>query len=145
MPETPPRSGSERRILHCDMDCFYAAVHQRDDPSLRGKPVIIGGNPHQRGVVAAASYEVREFGVHSAMPSSQAVRLCPHAIFLRPEFARYQEESQKIFAIYRDFTPPFSPSRSTRRTSTSAIIGSRSAPRQASLERFDVAFGPSAT
>jgi len=87
------------------MDCFYAAVHQRDDPSLRGKPVVIGGRPESRGVVAAASYEVRAFGVHSAMPSSQARRLCPDAIFIPPDFRRYSKESEKIFAIYREITP----------------------------------------
>ena len=94
-----------RRVLHCDMDCFYAAVHMRDDPSLRGKPVIIGGRPESRGVVAAASYEVRRFGVHSAMPSSRARRLCPDAIFIPPDFRRYSRESEKIFAIYRELTP----------------------------------------
>jgi len=94
-----------RRILHCDMDCFYAAVHQRDDPSLAGKPVIIGGEPGGRGVVAAASYEVRRFGVRSAMPSAEARRRCPQAIFIRPEFPRYRRESEAIFAIYRQLTP----------------------------------------
>jgi DNA polymerase IV len=94
-----------RRILHCDMDCFYAAVHMRDDPSLQGKPVIIGGRPESRGVVAAASYEVRRYGVHSAMPSSRAIRLCPEAIFIPPDFRRYARESEKIFAIYREITP----------------------------------------
>lgn len=87
------------------MDCFYAAVHMRDDPSLRGKPVIIGGRPESRGVVAAASYEVRKYGVHSAMPSSRAKRLCPEAIFIPPDFRRYSRESEKIFAIYREITP----------------------------------------
>ncbi len=87
------------------MDCFYAAVHQRDDPSLRGQPVVIGGRPESRGVVAAASYEVRRFGVHSAMPSSQARRLCPGAIFIPPDFRLYSRESEKIFAIYREITP----------------------------------------
>lgn len=94
-----------RRILHCDMDCFYAAVHARDDPALRGKPLVIGGRPEARGVVAAASYEARRFGVHSAMPSSRAARLCPRAIFLAPEFPRYRRESEEIFRIYRDYTP----------------------------------------
>src|SRR3954470_15681371 len=94
-----------RRVLHCDMDCFYAAVHMRDDPSLRGKPVVIGGRPESRGVVPAASYEVRKFGVHSAMPSSRARRLCPEAIFIPPDFRRYSKESEKIFAIYREFAP----------------------------------------
>ncbi len=99
----------DRRILHCDMDCFYAAVHMRDDPSLRGKPVVIGGNPNGRGVVAAASYESRRYGIHSAMPAAQAVRRCPHAIFIKPEFPRYRDESEKIFAIFRDFTPTVQP------------------------------------
>ncbi len=98
-------SGSRRRILHCDMDCFYAAVHVRDDPSLAGKPVVIGGSPEGRGVVAAASYEARRFGVGSAMPSARAVRLCPGAVFLRPDFPRYRRESEEIFRIYRELTP----------------------------------------
>ena len=98
-----------RRILHCDMDCFYAAVHMRDDPALRGKPVVIGGSPSGRGVIAAASYEARRFGIHSAMPSAQALRRCPHVVFIRPEFPRYREESQAIFAIFREFTPIVQP------------------------------------
>ncbi|HEX4956112.1 MAG TPA: DNA polymerase IV [Thermoanaerobaculia bacterium] len=93
-----------RRILHCDMDCFYAAVHMRDDPSLAGRPVVIGGSPEGRGVVAAASYEARRFGVHSAMPSARAHRLCPGAVFLKPDFPRYRRESEAIFGLYRDFT-----------------------------------------
>ncbi len=109
MIETPAPEPPARRILHCDLDCFYAAVHMRDDPSLRGKPVIVGGRPESRGVVAAASYEVRAFGVHSAMPSSRAVRLCPQAIFLPPDFRRYRKESEKIFAIYREITPTLQP------------------------------------
>lgn len=99
------QSGRVRRILHCDMDCFYAAVHARDDPSLLGLPLVIGGGPGGRGVVAAASYEARRFGVHSAMPSSRAARLCPGAVFLPPEFPRYRRESQEIFRIYQEFTP----------------------------------------
>ncbi len=87
------------------MDCFYAAVHMRDDPSLRGRPVVIGGNPEGRGVVAAANYEVRRFGVHSAMPAAEARRRCPHAVFIKPEFPRYREESEAIFAILRELTP----------------------------------------
>jgi DNA polymerase-4 len=86
------------------MDCFYAAVHQRDDPSLRGKPVVIGGSPQSRGVVAAASYEVRAFGVRSAMPCARAKRLCPDAIFIPPDFSRYRAESTEVFAIFREFT-----------------------------------------
>ncbi len=94
----------DRRILHCDMDCFYAAVHMRDDPALRGKPVVIGGTPEGRGVVAAASYEVRAFGVRSAMPAARAKRLCPDAVFLRPDFGRYRSESAQIFEIFRQFS-----------------------------------------
>ena len=87
------------------MDCFFAAVHMRDDPGLRGKPVVVGGDPSGRGVVAAASYEARAFGIHSAMPSAQARRLCPQLIFLRSAFGRYRAESEEIFDIYREFTP----------------------------------------
>ncbi len=94
-----------RRILHCDMDAFFAAVHVRDDPSLAGQPVVVGGEPGSRGVVAAASYEARTFGIHSAMPAAQAFRQCPHAVFIRPDFKRYVAESVKIFDIYREFTP----------------------------------------
>jgi DNA polymerase IV len=109
MPSNPASDAAVRRILHCDMDCFYAAVHQRDDPALAGKPVVIGGSPDRRGVVAAASYEIRRFGVRSAMPSSQARRLCPQAIFLRPDFPRYREESRRIFEIFRSFTDVVQP------------------------------------
>jgi len=94
-----------RRILHCDMDCFYAAVHMRDEPSLVGKPVVVGGNPSGRGVVAAANYEARKYGIHSAMPAAEARRRCAETVFIRPEFNRYREESRAIFDIYRDYTP----------------------------------------
>lgn len=99
----------DRRILHCDMDCFYAAVHMRDDPELRGHPVVIGGSAEGRGVVAAASYEARAFGVHSAMPAARAKRLCPTAVFLKPDFQRYRKESSEIFEIFRHFTEVVQP------------------------------------
>lgn len=94
-----------RRILHCDMDSFYAAVHIRDDPALGGQPVVIGGGPSGRGVVAAASYAARRFGIHSAMPAARARKLCPRAIFIKPDFARYRRESEAVFDIFRRFTP----------------------------------------
>jgi DNA polymerase-4 len=98
-----------RRILHCDMDCFYAAVHVRDDPSLAGQPVVIGGSPGGLGVIAAASYEARQFGVRSAMPSASAVRRCPQLVFIKPDFPRYRRESGEIFAILGEFTDLIQP------------------------------------
>src|SRR4029078_11216588 len=94
-----------RRIIHVDMDAFYASVEQRDNPSLRGKPLAVGGQPHQRGVVAAASYEARAFGVHSAMSMAQAVRLCPSLSIVRPDFARYKAASQAVFSLFPELTP----------------------------------------
>ena len=93
----------ERKILHVDMDAFYASVEQRDDPALRGKPVAVGGQT--RGVVAAASYEARRFGIRSAMPMREALRRCPALIRIRPRMAHYQEISRQIFGIFREFTP----------------------------------------
>ena len=98
-----------RRIIHLDMDAFYASVEQRDDPSLRGKPVAVGGSPQSRGVVAASSYEARVFGVRSAMPMSRAVRLCPELLIVRPDFARYRAASQQVMAILRSCTPLVEP------------------------------------
>ena len=103
-------SGTEtRRIIHLDMDAFYASVEQRDDPSLRGKPLAVGGSPDSRGVVAAASYEARVFGVRSAMPMARALRLCPELLVVRPDFARYRAASQKVMAILRECTPLVEP------------------------------------
>ena len=98
-----------RRILHIDMDAFYASVEQRDKPELRGLPVAVGGTPDQRGVVAAASYEARAFGVRSAIPMSRAVRLCPSLVIVRPDFARYRAASQAVFAVFRRVTPLVEP------------------------------------
>ncbi|MEJ0085950.1 MAG: DNA polymerase IV [Pseudomonadota bacterium] len=93
-----------RAILHVDMDAFYASVEQRDDPRLRGQPVIVGGTSN-RGVVAAASYEVRRFGVRSAMPIREALRRCPHAICVKPRMSVYRDVSHEVFAIFHDYTP----------------------------------------
>ena len=93
-----------RAVLHVDMDAFYASVEQRDDPALAGQPVIVGWDGG-RGVVAAASYEVRKFGVHSAMPMRTALKLCPHAVCVRPRMQRYQEVSRQVFGVFQEFTP----------------------------------------
>src|SRR3972149_9738646 len=93
------------KIIHIDMDAFFASLEQRDAPKLKGKPVIVGGDPEGRGVVAAASYEARAFGVRSAMPLSQAKRLCPKAIFVRTRIDRYRQASEQIAEILHCFTP----------------------------------------
>jgi len=101
-----------RKIIHIDMDAFYASVEQRDNPEYRDKPIVVGGLPQGRGgVVATASYEARKFGIRSAMPSKQALHLCPDAIFIRPRFAAYKEVSQnirEIFSRYTDLIEPLS-------------------------------------
>ena len=102
---TPP----VRRIVHVDMDAFYASLEQRDDPFLRGKPVVVGGDPTARGVVAAASYEARAFGVRSAMSMAKAVRLCPPLVTVRPDFTKYRAVSQVVFRIFREVTPLVEP------------------------------------
>src|SRR6476619_630638 len=107
MEEEEPDLGL-RKIIHIDMDAFFASVEQRDDPELRGKPVAVGGGG-TRGVVAAASYEARKFGVHSAMPGQTARRLCPELPFVRARFDAYREVSQHIRAIFRDYTPHVEP------------------------------------
>ncbi|MDR2926133.1 MAG: DNA polymerase IV [Azoarcus sp.] len=93
-----------RKIIHCDCDCFYAAVEMRDAPALRGKPLAVGGRAEERGVIATCNYEARAFGVRSAMPTARAFRLCPHIILLPPDFRRYREASRQILAIYSGFT-----------------------------------------
>jgi DNA polymerase-4 len=91
------------------MDAFYASVEQRDDPSIRGKPVAVGGSPTGRGVVAACSYEARQFGVRSAMPMARALRACPDLVIVRPNFTKYREASQRVMAILRSVTPLVEP------------------------------------
>ncbi len=93
-----------RFILHIDLDAFYASIEQRDRPDLRGKPVIVGGSPDRRGVISTASYEARRFGVHSAMPSRTAQRLCPQAIFLPARFEVYRAASQQVMVIFQAHT-----------------------------------------
>ena len=106
--ENETRDPAERhimkKIIHIDMDAFYASVEIRENPALRGKPVIVGGDPHSRGVVSTCSYEARKFGIHSGMAASIAFRRCPDAIFLSPNFALYKEASRKIRSIFLDYT-----------------------------------------
>ena len=96
-----------RKIIHVDMDAFYASVEQRDAPELRGRPVAVGGR--ERGVVMAASYEARTFGVRSAMPSATATRLCAELVFVKPRFDVYKEVSRQIREIFLDYTPLVEP------------------------------------
>lgn len=98
-----------RKIIHIDMDAFFASVEQRDNPALRNRPVVVGGRPDSRGVVAAASYEARQFGIHSAMPCSQAYRKCPQAQFVKPRFEAYREVSQQIHTIFTQYTDVIEP------------------------------------
>ena len=99
----------QRKIIHVDMDAFFASVEQRDQPEYQGKPLIVGGQPNSRGVVAACSYEARQFGIHSAMPCSQAYRLCPQAIFVPPRFEAYREVSNQIRDIFWNYASEVEP------------------------------------
>src|SRR6201987_1578540 len=103
-PESPS-STSPSSILHVDMDAFFVSVELLDRPELRGKPVVVGGQPDQRGVVSAASYEARKFGIQSAMPLRTAGRLCPHAVFLEPRHRLYSEWSDRVAAILGKYSP----------------------------------------
>ncbi len=98
-----------RQIIHADFDAFYASVEQLDNPGLRGRPVVVGGSPEDRGVVASASYEARRFGVRSAMPMRTALRLCPDAVRTPANFSRYREVSRRVRAIFREYTPLVEP------------------------------------
>ncbi len=98
-----------RKIIHLDCDCFYASVEMRDDPSLRGRPLAVGGRPDRRGVIATCNYEARRFGVHSAMSSALAMRKCPELLILPPSMEKYRIASRAIMAIYRDYTPHVEP------------------------------------
>jgi len=100
---------TQRRILHLDMDAFFAAVEQLDHPEWRGKPLLVGGDPKGRGVVSTASYEARPFGCHSAMPMAAAIRLCPQATVVKPRIERYAEISRQVFEILEQFTPLVEP------------------------------------
>ncbi|PKO52112.1 MAG: DNA polymerase IV [Betaproteobacteria bacterium HGW-Betaproteobacteria-21] len=99
----------QRKIIHCDCDCFYAAVETRDDPSLAGRPLAVGGRAETRGVIATCNYEARAFGVHSAMSTMRALKLCPQLMLLPPDFERYRAASRQILDIYRDYTPLVEP------------------------------------
>src|SRR4029079_13133978 len=94
-----------RRTIHVDMDASYASVEQRDRPELRGKPVAVGGRAESRGVVAAASYEARKFGVRAAIPMSRAIRLCPQLEIVSPDFHKYRDVSEQVFTIFRSVSP----------------------------------------
>ena len=105
----PPGAASPRAVAHVDMDAFYASIEQRDRPELRGRPVIVGASPGGRGVVSAASYEARPYGVRSAMPISRAARLCPHAAFLPVDMEKYQRVSVQVMGILVEFSPLVEP------------------------------------
>ncbi len=110
-PQKPSSTTTEpqRKIIHCDCDSFYASVEIRDRPDLAGRPVAVGGAPERRGVIATCNYEARRYGVHSAMPSAHALRLCPDLVVLRPDMDRYREASRSVYGIFRRFTDGIEP------------------------------------
>ncbi len=134
-------SQEPRKIIHVDMDAFYASVEQRDRPELRGLPVVVGGSPRSRGVVCTASYEARKFGIRSAMPSSQAHRRCPDAIFLPPDFERYARVSREIRAIFLRYTHLVEPLSLDEAylDVTSNLVGASTATEVAEAIRRDIA------
>ncbi|WP_445001071.1 DNA polymerase IV [Halomonas mongoliensis] len=103
------RPSAERKILHADCDCFYAAVEMRDNPALAERPLAIGGSPERRGVIATCNYPARAYGIHSAMPTARALRLCPQLVLLPGDFAKYREVSQQIQTIFHELTPLVEP------------------------------------
>lgn len=105
----PAHAVFQRKIIHCDCDCFYASVEMRDDSTLRGRPLAVGGRPEHRGVVATCNYEARRFGIHSAMSSALAMRKCPELLILPPAMEKYRTASRQIMAIYRDYTDDVEP------------------------------------
>lgn len=100
---------SPRKIIHCDCDCFYASIEMRDNPALVGRPIAVGGSPERRGVVATCNYEAREFGIHSAMASATARRLCPDLIIIRPDMEKYRQASQQIHSVFQRYTDLIEP------------------------------------
>lgn len=98
-----------RKIIHCDCDCFYASIETRDNPSLAGRPLAVGGSPERRGVVATCNYEARKFGIHSAMPMATALRHCPHLLIIHPRMEQYREASRAVHSIFREFTDLIEP------------------------------------
>ena len=108
-PEPPHDCNIRRKIIHLDADSFYASVETREDPSLAGRPLAVGGSAQSRGVIATCNYEARRFGVHSAMPSSRARQLCPQLVIIRPRFELYREVSRQFHAIFRRYTDRIEP------------------------------------
>jgi DNA polymerase-4 len=142
-------AASFRKIIHCDCDCFYAAVEMRDDPSLRDRPLAVGGRAEQRGVVATCNYEARRYGVHSAMSTAQALRRCPDLVILPPAMEKYRIASRQVLAIYRDYTELVEPLSLDEAyldvTDASSLHGSATAIAQQIRERIATTVGITAS